>query len=527
MAVTITSLGLAPVLDAAVLVAGGTLAANTTYYVVVVAKNANVSYAVNQATLYTAPSNEISFTTDTINKSASLTWSSVVGATYYEVFITTVSGNYQTNYYTVCNSSTVNTTSYTITGIINGVYHASLLTSPYSGLQSLPLGLNKNSPLIKINISGNETLQSIYNALVVGGYAGNVYYDGLNFAIHGNIVIETGVVGSLTILSTTMWFAHCFFRNFSTSFIFNIGAYNATTKTTSGSCVIHAEFYDLYFTNINIYQTAFQFFRWTGTYSNIGSQINSMHSNVIDCTFDGVRNTNTNWSNNKVTNPVMLRGWSGGNQVNAYFDVPSPTFYTGNSEPDDYTDSILKINTATFAFTMTLSAISGRIANFYDCTFIGAYYNSINELVFNFASFAGLTEEQFRFYYSVQGTIIDPSKNLISDANAKCYDKDNNLIFDTNTVAGSIPKNYVKVMGVIPTGNGTGPSFYTRVFPNPFTLVISKVGYETYTTKFDLLKKFDEIITLKPVIRTRYTFEGKPLRALTPESGSSSKLLEL
>jgi hypothetical protein len=58
-------------------------------------------------------------------------------------------------------------------------------------------------------------------------------------------------------------------------------------------------------------------------------------------------------------------------------------------------------------------------------------------------------------------------------------------------------------------------------------LTVTASGYETYYSKCDIPKNIEEQITLKPVTKTRYTIEGKPLRALIPESGSSSKLLEL
>lgn len=73
------------------------------------------------------------------------------------------------------------------------------------------------------------------------------------------------------------------------------------------------------------------------------------------------------------------------------------------------------------------------------------------------------------------------------------YDKNNNIIFDQNTDSfGKIPPHDV-IIGTYRKEFGQ-----TLQSLNPFTLIISKEGYETYTSTFDLTEKYRSIITLTP-----------------------------
>lgn len=67
-------------------------------------------------------------------------------------------------------------------------------------------------------------------------------------------------------------------------------------------------------------------------------------------------------------------------------------------------------------------------------------------------------------------------------------------------------------------------STYTLVSYNPFTLTISKAGYETYTSELTLTAKVDQTIALKTVTNTRVSVDGRVYTALSPEMGSGSIL---
>jgi hypothetical protein len=503
MAITITSLT-APTNVVATLTPGGTLDANTTYYVVVCAKNENTAgYYITKTCAQSDASVEISFTTDTVNRSATITWDAVTGAVTYNVYGSKVSGYYYYNTNAVYRSgrfatslaaNTTTTNSYNI--LANPTQYPFDTTGSTTNLN---FGVSKYKGIISVAISGTETLSSIYNQIVTAGFGDYVYYDGYNnFLIKGTLRIASGETGSLTITNHNLYIAHGTIRNESTSFTLTIGAYNSTTDSASNGCNIFIDGpIDFILTNINLYDSTIRVgVQGIILYMTIGVQI-VMGSNVKYCNFIGIRNTSTDWSNNSVYFPVMMRTWGYGTITNTYYDTNAALNYYPTNGCQSFRDSKFKSNNSgRFAEMVGLAGYKNQpTGNMYDCDFVGAYYNSINDLIFNFSVYESLTG--FNFWYSVAATILNENKNLLDGVNVKCYNKDGALIFDKDTTDGLLAKQDVKVLFVQPTGNGTGPNFYTRTFYSPFTLIISKAGYETYKTTLDLVEKFDQIITLK------------------------------
>ena len=533
MAITINSIA-APTNLTATLTAGGSLLPNTTYYVVVCAKNENtVGYYTTKSGVFSDASIEISFTTTTTELSAIINWVAVIGALAYNVYLSRTSGVYVANNDNSgrlaagngVNSCTINT--YTITSHPT-VTGQALYVMDTIGTSNLPFNISKNLGTINVQITGNETLLSIYNAIVAAGFGNYVYFDGTSFLIKGHLRVVAGATGSLTILNTNIFIAQGTLLNESTSFNLTIGKYNAITDAASDGCNIFINGTITFsLVNINLYASTIKIgVAGIILYLTIGVEI-TMGANVKYCNFYGVRNTNTNWSNNSVFFPVILRAWGNQTITNAYYDSDNNLTYYPPNGATIFRDCTFKINNSTRFAEMT--GLAGQMnlmpANLYDCNFIGAYYKSINDLIFAFGVYQTLTG--FNFYYSINGIILDEQKNLLNNANIKGYDKDGTLVLNVNTVNGIIPKTDVKVLAITPTGNGVGAAFYNRTFYSPFTLVISKQGYETYTTKFDLVKKFDEIITLKPIKPIRKDIEGNVYKALLPEKGSDSKLFKL
>lgn len=531
MAITVNSLS-KPAGVTATLQAGGNLAANTTYYVVVSALNFSATpYDIYAHYLISEVSTEISFITDSVNKTVKIDWDLVPGATYYNVYISTVSNTYSwVNHAGTINAASCNTNTLTIASPTNGnTYSADTLINPSN--YYLPLNINKNLGLISVVIAGSSgvvTLSDLKTAIDNAGFSNYCYYDKQIFVLKGNIKINSGATGSMILTNTTLYFINGGWTNDSTTFDLTFGNYNAATKSATKGCVVFSTLYYQRMTNCKAYNTHFYlpYDKYLVPNINIGFSIYP-NSNCISCIFEGMKNHNSEWSNNTLINPDLFRAWGLINQTNIYVDSNGSIQYYPLNGNNAFYDSTLKINNATaFAVMVGVAGQSNlMVAKFYDCIFTGAYYTSISNLIFTFSQYQSLTG--FEFYYSVQGTFIDPSKSLIDGVTVKLYDKDNNLIFTAVTVAGILPKNYVKVMGIVPTGNGTGPAFYNKILPNPFTLVASKSGFETYTSKFDLLKKYDEIITLKPSKSHRSTARGRMLSVTNPELGSDSNLIEL
>lgn len=87
---------------------------------------------------------------------------------------------------------------------------------------------------------------------------------------------------------------------------------------------------------------------------------------------------------------------------------------------------------------------------------------------------------------------------------------------------------YVEWLRLKPTvENLSGTTTSTPTDYNPFTLTISKPGYETYEKVMTITKKIDEVISLKTAIDIRDGLEGENYLALNPELGSSSDIIEV
>lgn len=104
-----------------------------------------------------------------------------------------------------------------------------------------------------------------------------------------------------------------------------------------------------------------------------------------------------------------------------------------------------------------------------------------------------ITEE-----YSFAPKILDSNKYAIIGASIKLYDKNNTLIVDAVTdSSGTITPQDIVVNKWEQQGLATN-NYVVATNYNPFTLIVSKDGYETYTSTFDLTEKYRSIITLTP-----------------------------
>lgn len=116
---------------------------------------------------------------------------------------------------------------------------------------------------------------------------------------------------------------------------------------------------------------------------------------------------------------------------------------------------------------------------------------------------------------NVSVSVVDGVGNIYSgtsDVNGYCYVD----VVEQRTI-------FTQAMGIISTWTGAYDTYYSD-----YDIAISKTGYENISLFIEEardLKKQD--ITIKPIVAIRKTTDGKLLKALKPESGSSAKLLEL
>lgn len=134
----------------------------------------------------------------------------------------------------------------------------------------------------------------------------------------------------------------------------------------------------------------------------------------------------------------------------------------------------------------------------------------------------------FKWYdkFSYNLKILDSSGNGVSGVNVKVYDKDNAVVADVNSDSNGdiaeqfITRRYFEVSGtsLLPENNR-----------NPFTIVVSKNGYETYTEKLTYSSSLAVVKTLclKTAKAIRLDIKGNQYFAVGKHLGSSAKLLKL
>lgn len=186
----------------ATLTAGGSLAPNTTYYVRVIIKGTLYLRDARYGNAESPASDEISFTTDSTNLSATISWDSLTGNdlsannTFF-VFVSDTSGVYNNKkvnrrYY---NNVPDSSTSYDLT-TYDGLYTASaytyimgFLTEEFYGLMATQMPYNfQNIWLngrVRVYWTGEADLQDIYDKAVTDGLTDWIKYDGYNFSILG------------------------------------------------------------------------------------------------------------------------------------------------------------------------------------------------------------------------------------------------------------------------------------------------------------------------------------------------------
>ena len=123
--------------------------------------------------------------------------------------------------------------------------------------------------------------------------------------------------------------------------------------------------------------------------------------------------------------------------------------------------------------------------------------------------------------FTLDAHITDVDDNGLESVTLVCTDKDDNEIFSVTTDAdGDITQQEV-TSSIMSNAEGgyTGNNYETDIDDkNPFTITITKSGYETYTDKFDLYDKKEYDITLKQEKPILIGTNGKRYLKLDPKN---------
>jgi len=576
MAIIVTKPVAIPTGLTATLVAGGTLAANTTYYYVVVAYD-QTSITPNTIGLFNFHSDisaEGSFTTDTINRSVLIKWTNSAGATRYQILLSTTSGNYGDSggYENLLAESVGNisdgTVGYTITALSTNInaFHTCQSKNAFVG------GISKDLGIIKVEITSGTYnagsapygLQSIYDAVVAAGFGAYVFYDGYTFVLKGWIITTGTVAGTFTTYWKNIVFIKGGLHLGNPNYKFYFGAWINDTYGSeyAAGC------------NIDIQNARLPFrTQYANTLFVYGGRITRAMSRVTS-----VAETR-NFNNYTAGQPLTLTYYCDGIRDSELgFSIRGYTSELRDLkcgiENNFGTPDIFRLRFTTtglmhyqnggriYACTWLYAAAIGRyvaapsFANYYsllyDCMF-PFYSNNIPPFYYSTAAGNTTANSYTDLLYSMNFNVVDViSKDAISGVNINIKDKDGNNIdwvehdttfdkkvtgntYSTDRVTdanGNVNTYYLLAyrVNLNPTNTIAATQCTNVVFTYkyPFTVTISKAGYETQTLQFKVFTKPTDLsITLTPSRSYRSTIRGRRLKVLNPEKGSGSKLLEL
>ncbi|GBD90295.1 hypothetical protein BMS3Abin04_01012 [bacterium BMS3Abin04] len=523
MAVTVTAPLPAPTV-ALSLVSGGTLDANTTYYVRVTAdQGGSYGYAGIPGALESLPSTEVSITTDATNKSILVTITDD-GHKYHTVYVTKVSGDYSGN--TRCGA-----VNYVAT-LRNYVLSYTITTTPtlstlhtFNQVSNMPTGLVKETGTITINATGSITLQDIYDQVVADGYGDYVFYDGKTFNLKGSFYFTGSTAGDLTVKNTILNIYGI--NNTNTNFIITFGQWDSTNNRALNGC--HMFFWG---ENGQFYQkAAIKFYgckmvagggldstttplttydRWViGRLTNLYVyDTDTFQQNDFD---NGIRI----WPNANMANFKSINASQSGASIdlNANYNVSDFTliygyFWLRPNKTTVITDAYIQtMNDSGAHFKIHETSGNTGSLKIINGTFVAQTY--VNDVP---------TDQPAFYPYGTSGA---PTITIYKSLNLKVVDKDGNSIsgatIDIENSGGAISGSpfttdangeiatEVKVYDVTQKGAGDVRQWFDYTSTNPIVITISKSGYKTYKTSQTILNKVDWTIRLEKVLDSNFS----------------------
>jgi len=502
-----------PTSPSATAVAGGSLAANTTYYYRIIKTHNNTSSWQGKS----IPSDSFSVTTDTTNKTARITFTCPNTSQSYKIFRSTTPDGFLNVYTGALNfyptDATYNSGG-TVTFDDNGT--ATIAVNQFCE--------NKDAAHGRLFISGSTssdqfTINDLYNEDVANGWGVILKLDENTFKVNTHLV--SGAQQYWTDFEKTIILAD----GVTAPGRWTLGRVTTGTNRTFGGCNIIIKstwLSDCSFTFLTAYRSSF-IYKHTilpsgeDIQAGIGLAGGGYSSGIMqDCTVDRFRNFTLNNASCIARNCIFSRFDNLLSASVAVFDgvkcltgsrvwqiSGSSTNITGRGVYTESSAAVLVINAGGSSLTLIDSISDGGIL--------------VNSASTGFKLFD-------KFSYNLN--VTDNNGTPINGASFKVYDKNNTLVADTSTdISGSISEQFITRRDK--TVDGMNQGSFTNY--SPFTVVISKTGYETYTeiVSYTASNPVVKTVSLKPVKKIRQTEDGKTLFALKAERGSSAKLLEI
>ena len=482
-----------PNLSNPTLASGGSLEPNTTYYYKVIAISGTEYRIWQVGNYYSLPSNEVSITTDDTNKTVVLDWGDITNADQYAVYRSKVSGVYTTMLWKPPQITTSNFTD-------DGTYNP----SGYTNLAPYDVKLNG---YLKISDEGSSdvpiTLEDIYNEDVANGWdiiekldfgiyeihcfleiAGSVYFNTENetLIINGGLIFNSHcTVGRK--LKENSYANGC-------SFIFKrVHKFSQVY----GSYIYDSKFFAV-LDGLSSYAIHMQAF-----YIQQGAQF---EGNICE----GFRGVYFEDAGTSAKNLILNTNRSSEGQ--SIFGIANPNSL-----------DIVFENIIVSGFSTGIQLESGSAGKFKGLTLVGnnkdiyGYRNTANPVVVD-TTFSTLSMSRsdtsqdgtISIKYTFNLKVTDKNNVAIKGAaiNFKSSNGKINLSLTTASDGTIAEQELFDLIYSIPSG-GTG-YYYNYQSPyldednyNPYTLTISKPGYQTYQEEITVDRKIDWMIALEKV----------------------------
>lgn len=519
--VTFTDLA-TPTALAGVAVAGGSLAANTTYYYIVQAVFDNGTYN-SFAAGKSYSSLEIAVSTNATNRSITLTWNHPKGAGGGYRIVRRAGASAKTGQHTVVNKDLRDTT-INSAGVCTWTDDGSTTDIGNYIYQNTSHGILVLTSTDSVN--DVWSIVDLYNADVAGGWGVVNKLDESTYRVDAYVSINYAGAKWLD-LDKTIIFADGFFTG-GTGSTFTFGAFNAGNGVTSRGCRLIYKTYWLTNSSFPILYAYKTTFDWVGDYHPYYTTDSGLLPVGIYFASGIARDCMSNKMRKFV--PTSAANCTLKNFVCTQADI---AFNTGQATFDNVTGMYCSRLFQTSGSTTMTAKNAINTASMYTILVVGQNNNitMINSNVTP-ASYAPLGNckgtvvyEKFTYNLTVNQNV---SATPISGASVKIYDAFNNLICDTTTNASGVIAEQTLIFRT-QTYSDASTSVRTSTNYAPHKMVVSAPGFEIYTqfTNYTGAYATQHIVGLTRLNNIRQTIEGDLLLALKPELGSSSKLLKL